>query len=166
MEMHVNAQDLMTTSVVSLATDSRIRIEPDEPLPLGGGSVTPNLGVRSAGRARKDAKSSIQHAMLAAMLLVAGTSSAAFGDETSPGVKVLRGTPPRVEQPQKPQPVQVPQPPLECDQNAMQICRQQWDYCSNICSSDADVVHQQTCWTACVSRYTHCKIAADCRELK
>ena len=55
---------------------------------------------------------------------------------------------------------------VECDQNAMQICRQQWDYCSDICNSDSDVVHQQTCWTGCVNRYNHCKIAADCRELK
>ena len=81
--------------------------------PMGGRSgVRPNIGVRSAGRARKDAKSSIQHAMLAAIFLVAGTSSAAFGDETSAGVTVLRGTPARVEQPQKPQPVQLAPPPL------------------------------------------------------
>jgi hypothetical protein len=60
------------------------------------------------------AKSSIQHAMMAAILLVAGTSSAAFGDEPSAGVTVLRGTPPRVEQPQKPQPqpLQLAPPPL------------------------------------------------------
>ena len=32
---------------------------------------------------RKDANSSIRHAMLAVILLVAGTSSAAFGHETS-----------------------------------------------------------------------------------
>jgi hypothetical protein len=86
---------------------------PPGPPPMGGGlpappmggrsSVRPNIGVRSAGRARKDAKSSIQHAMMAAIFLVAGTSSAAFGDETSGGVTVLRGTPARVEQPQKPQ---------------------------------------------------------------
>jgi hypothetical protein len=92
------------------------------PPPMGGGlpappmggrsSVRPNSGVRSAGRARKDAKSSIQHAMLAAIFLVAGTSSATFGDETSAGVTVLRGTPARVEQPQKPQPVQLAPPPL------------------------------------------------------
>ena len=124
----MNAQVLMTTSVVGLATDSRIRhapshrnssaiearsiapptladtIGPDRPLRLGRSSVRPSIGVRSAGRARKDAKSSIRHAMLAAIFLVAGTSSAAFGDETSAGVTVLRGTPARVEQPQKPQP--------------------------------------------------------------
>jgi hypothetical protein len=84
----------------------------DGPLRLGGSGVRPNTGVRSSSKARKDAKSSIQHAMLAAIFLVAGTSSAAFGDETSAGVTVLRGTPPRVEQPQKPQPVQVAPPPL------------------------------------------------------
>jgi hypothetical protein len=50
--------------------------------------------------------------MLAVIFLVAGTSSAAFGDETSAGVTVLRGTPARVEQPQKPQPAQVAQPLL------------------------------------------------------
>jgi hypothetical protein len=55
---------------------------------------------------------SIQHGMLAAIFLVAGTSSAAFGDETSAGVTVLRGTPARVEQPQPPQPVQLAPPPL------------------------------------------------------
>ena len=94
---------------------------PPGPTPMGGGlpappmggrsSVRPNIGVRSAGRARKDAKSSIQHAMLAAIFLVAGTSSAAFGDETSAGVTVLRGTLARLEQPQKPQPVQLLPPP-------------------------------------------------------
>jgi hypothetical protein len=50
--------------------------------------------------------------MLAVVLLVAGTSSAAFADETSAGVTVLRGTPARVEQPQKPQPAQVARPLL------------------------------------------------------
>ena len=50
----------------------------------------------------------------------------------------------------------------ECDQNAMQICRQDWDYCSDICKS-GDAASQQTCWTGCVTRYNHCKIAADCR---
>jgi hypothetical protein len=78
----------------------------------GRNSVRPNIGVRRSSKARKDAKSSIQHAMLAAIFLVAGTSSAAFGDETSAGVTVLRGTPARVEQPQKPQPVQLLPPPV------------------------------------------------------
>ena len=87
-------------------------IGPDGPLRLGRSSVRPNIGVRSAGRARKDAKSSIQHAMLAALFVVAGTSSAAFGDEASGGVTVLRGTPARVEQAQKPRPVQLAPPPL------------------------------------------------------
>ena len=95
---------------------------PPEFSPMGGGpsappmggrsSARPNIGVRSTGKARKDAKSSIQHAMMAAILLVAGTSSAAFGDEPSTGITVLRGTPARVEQPQKPQPVQLVPPPL------------------------------------------------------
>jgi hypothetical protein len=61
---------------------------------------------------RKDAKSSIRHAMLAVVFLVAGTSSAAFGDQTSAGVTVLRGTPARVEQLREPQRVQVTPPPL------------------------------------------------------
>ena len=87
----MNAQDLMTTSVTGLATDSRIR---------------------HASSHRKDAKSSIWHAMLAVILLVAGTSSAAFGDQTSAGVTVLRGTPARVEQPQEVQQVRVIPPPL------------------------------------------------------
>jgi hypothetical protein len=51
----------------------------------------------------------------------------------------------------------------ECDQSAMQICRQMWNTCSDICQSDSDPDHQQTCWTGCVNRYNHCKIAADCR---
>jgi hypothetical protein len=51
----------------------------------------------------------------------------------------------------------------ECDQSAMQICRQMWNYCSDICRSDSDPDHQQTCWTGCVNRYNHCTIAADCR---
>jgi hypothetical protein len=87
-------------------------IGPDGPLRLDHSGVRPNIGVRRASKARKDAKSSIQHAMLAAIFLVAGASSAAFGDETSAGVTVLRGTPARVEQPQKPQPVQLAPPPL------------------------------------------------------
>ena len=131
----MNAQDLITTSVVGLATDSRIRhapshrnlsaieahpiasltladtIRPDRPLPLCRSSDRPNIDVRSAGRARKDANSSIRHAMLAVILLVAGSSSAAFGDETS-AVTVLRGTPARVEQPREPQRVQLMPPPL------------------------------------------------------
>ena len=61
---------------------------------------------------RKDAKSLIRHAMLAVALLVAGTSSAAFGDQTSAGVTVLRGSPARVEQLREPQRVQVMPPPL------------------------------------------------------
>jgi hypothetical protein len=61
---------------------------------------------------RKDANSSIRHAMLAVVFLVAGTSSAAFGDQTSAGVTVLRGTPARVEQLREPQRVQVTPPPL------------------------------------------------------
>ena len=52
---------------------------------------------------------------------------------------------------------------VECDQNAMQICRQQWDYCSNICTSGDDA-SRETCWTGCINRYNHCKIASDCRE--
>jgi hypothetical protein len=132
----MNAQDLMTMSVVGLTTDSRIRhasshknssaiearsiapptladtIGPDRLLPLGHSSVSPSFGVQSAGGARKDVKSSIQHAMLAAIFLVAGTGSAAFGDETSAGVTVLRGTPARVEQLQKPRPAQVALPPV------------------------------------------------------
>jgi hypothetical protein len=100
----MNAQDSMTTSVVGVATDSRIRHAPSR--------RNLSAGVRSAGRARKDAKSSIRHAMLAVIFLVAGTSSAAFGDETSAGVTVLRGTPARVEQLREPQRVQVMPPPL------------------------------------------------------
>ena len=61
---------------------------------------------------RKDANSSIRHAMLAVILLVAGTSSAAFSHETSSGVTVLRGTPARVEQAREPQQVQLMPPPL------------------------------------------------------
>jgi hypothetical protein len=87
-------------------------IGPKGPVRLGRSGVRPKIGVRSAGRARRDAKFSVQHAMLAAIFLVAGTTSAAFGDETSTRVTVLRGTPPRVEQPQKPQPVQLAPPPL------------------------------------------------------
>jgi hypothetical protein len=104
------------------AAPDAFAVGPPGPSPMGGGlpappmggrnSVRPNIGVRRAGRARNDAKSSIQHAILAAIFLVAGTSSAAFADETSAGVTVLRGTPARVEQPQKPQPVQLAPPPL------------------------------------------------------
>ena len=51
---------------------------------------------------------------------------------------------------------------VECDQNAMQIYRQQWNYCSDICVT-GDAQSQQTCWTGCVNRYNHCGIASNCR---
>lgn len=44
--------------------------------------------------------------MLGAIFLVAGAGSTAFGDETSAGVTILRGTPRVVQQPQQPQPPQ------------------------------------------------------------
>jgi hypothetical protein len=50
--------------------------------------------------------------LLATIFLVAGAGGTAFGDETSAGVTVLRGTPARIEQPQNPQPVQLAPPPL------------------------------------------------------
>lgn len=50
--------------------------------------------------------------MLAGIFLVAGAGRTAFGDETSTGVTVLRGTPPVVQQPQRPQEVQLMPPPL------------------------------------------------------
>jgi hypothetical protein len=103
----MNAQDLMTTRLIGLATDSRIR---------------------HASSHRKDAKSSIRHAMLAVIFLVAGTSSAAFGDQTSAGVTVLRGTPARVEQPQQVQDVRVIPPPLPSCPDGYVYSRL-FDYC-------------------------------------
>ena len=50
--------------------------------------------------------------MLAAIFLVAGAGGTAFGDATSAAVTILRGTPPAVEQPQRPQEVRVIPPPL------------------------------------------------------
>jgi hypothetical protein len=50
--------------------------------------------------------------LLAAIFLVAGAGATVFGDETSAGVTVLRGTPPVVQQPQGPQEVQMRPPPL------------------------------------------------------
>jgi len=50
----------------------------------------------------------------------------------------------------------------ECDQNAIEICRRQWDICSDICVT-GDAQTQQTCWTGCVNRYNHCRIASSCR---
>ena len=50
----------------------------------------------------------------------------------------------------------------ECDQDAMQICRQQWGICSDVCVT-GDAQSQQTCWTGCVNRYNHCGIASNCR---
>jgi hypothetical protein len=50
--------------------------------------------------------------LLAASFLVTGAGGTAFGDETSASVTVLRGTPPVVQQPQRPQEVQVVSPPL------------------------------------------------------
>ena len=50
--------------------------------------------------------------MLAAIFLVAGAGRTAFGEEMSTGVTILRGTPPLVQQPQRPQQVQMMPPPL------------------------------------------------------
>jgi hypothetical protein len=50
--------------------------------------------------------------LLAASFLVAGAGGTALGDETSASVTILRGTPPVVQQPQRPQQVQVMPPPL------------------------------------------------------
>jgi hypothetical protein len=50
--------------------------------------------------------------LLAASFLVAGAGGTALGDETSASVIILRGTPPVVQQPQRPQQVQVMPPPL------------------------------------------------------
>lgn len=50
--------------------------------------------------------------LLAAIFLVAGAGGTAFGDETSAGVTILRGTPPVVQQPERPQEVRLTPPPL------------------------------------------------------
>ena len=61
------------------------------------------------------ARPSYRATMLAAVFLVVGAGGTAFGNETSAGVTVLRGTPPRVEQLREPQQVQVmPAPPPSC----------------------------------------------------
>ena len=49
--------------------------------------------------------------ILAVIVLVAGTGGTVFGDETSASVTVLRGTRPLVQQPQRPQEVQI-RPPV------------------------------------------------------
>ena len=50
--------------------------------------------------------------LLAASFLMAGAGGTAFGDETSAGVIILRGTPPVVQQLERPQQVQVMPPAL------------------------------------------------------
>ena len=50
--------------------------------------------------------------MLAAIVLAAGAGGTVFGDETSAGVTVLRGTPPVVQEAQRPQEVQIRPPAL------------------------------------------------------
>jgi hypothetical protein len=50
--------------------------------------------------------------MLAAIFLAASAGGAAFGDETSAGVTILRGTPPVVQQPQKPEEIRLIPPAL------------------------------------------------------
>jgi hypothetical protein len=50
--------------------------------------------------------------MLAAIFLVAGAGGTVFGNETSAGVTVLRGTRPVVQQPPAPQEVQIRPPAL------------------------------------------------------
>jgi hypothetical protein len=59
-----------------------------------------------------NAKFSIRHTALAAIVLVLITGGTGFGDEMSAGVTVLRGTPPREPQPQTPQTMQLAAPPL------------------------------------------------------
>jgi hypothetical protein len=49
--------------------------------------------------------------LLAASFLVAGAGGTALGDEKSASVTILRGTPPVVQQPQRPQQVQMMLPP-------------------------------------------------------
>ena len=58
-----------------------------------------------------NAKFSTRCTALAAIVFALSTGGTAFGDEMS-AVTVLRGTPARVEEPQKPQPVQLAPPPL------------------------------------------------------
>jgi hypothetical protein len=54
--------------------------------------------------------------MLAAIFFVAAAGRTAFADETSAGVSIPRGTPPPVQQTQRPQEIQVVPPPLpSCD---------------------------------------------------
>jgi hypothetical protein len=50
--------------------------------------------------------------LLAASFLVAGAGGTALGDETSAGVTILRGTPPVVQQPQRPPEVRLMAPAL------------------------------------------------------
>jgi hypothetical protein len=50
--------------------------------------------------------------LLAAGFLVAGAGGTALGDETSAGVTILRGTPPVVQQAQKPQEIRLMPPAL------------------------------------------------------
>jgi len=57
-----------------------------------------------------NAKFSTRCTALAAMVLVLSTGDAAFGDEMSAGVTVLRGTPARVQQ-QTPQRIELAPPP-------------------------------------------------------
>ena len=62
-------------------------------------------------RAARVASPGFKRLTLAAIVLVAGTSSAVFAEETSTGTTVLRGTPPRTQEPQAPQQVQITRPP-------------------------------------------------------
>ena len=59
-----------------------------------------------------NAKFSIRRTALAAIFLVLSTGHAAFGEEMSAGVIVLRGTPPRAQQQQTAEKIEVAPPPL------------------------------------------------------
>jgi hypothetical protein len=67
--------------------------------------------------------------MLAAIFLVAGAGGTVFGDETSAGVTIPRGTPPGVQQAQRPQEIQVVPRPLPSCPDSWPYSDWLFDYC-------------------------------------
>ena len=67
--------------------------------------------------------------VLAAIFFVAAAGGTVFGDETSAGVSIPRGTPPAVQQTQRPQEIQVVPPPLASCPDGWPYSHFLFDYC-------------------------------------
>ena len=148
---------------------------PPGPPPIGGGLPAPPMGgppAPSMGGGPGDAASSTAGNVRAPSLGGNGAPGNVVGGtlNSSSNVSVLRGSRDSGSEADH-RPAVAPGAAAgaeaesaagsECDQNAMQICWQDWGYCSDVCKSGDDA-SQQSCWTGCTNRYNHCKLASRC----